>query len=88
MGEYGGQIDRITEMIHGCTVLSDGCGLQRNVAAAIVVDDDKMLVLYGIHDGAHKGGRKFLFLRRGEQSCQGLRDDHAVQSRITVGLGV
>ena len=53
-----------------------------------MVDNDKFLVLDGVHDLLDIGGGELLAQIRGEEAGGGLGDDHAVSAHGLVGLDV
>ena len=60
----------------------------RSIGAAVVINNDKFIILYGADNFAYIGRGKFLFQFGRKQAGKRLGQNYAVNSRGLIGFGV
>ena len=86
--DHGLHVDGVTEMVSRGAGRENGVRHGKHVAAAVVVDDEEVVILKSIHDFFDVRSRKFLFQRGREQAGYRLRHNDSVRASGLISASV
>ncbi len=88
VGNHLGEGNSVAEVVSHCAAGEDGIGHQVDVVAAVVVNDEEVLVLNSVNDLLNIGSGELCAEVGGEHTCEGLSHNNAVCADSLVSLDV